>query len=424
MIYERDIKKTLQRYLARREIIAIKGPRQAGKTTLLKDLYSDMAKRKKCLFLTFEKRDDLEIFEKDIENFKHLYVERYPVIFIDEFQYAKEGGQKLKYLFDTTECKFIISGSSSLELTSKTSSYLVGRLFSFHLYPFSFSEFLRINHTALFDIIQSTARKTNDLFSFSLPNQEPLKSASLKEVLYKLLEEYIIFGGYPAVVLSKTLKEKEQVLKGILETYLLRDIKTLLALATDEELILLAKFLALQIGNISVYQELSNASKLSLLQVKRHLTILHETYLLEFILPYFVNKRTELTKNPKIYFLDTGFRNMLIGNFSPLVLRSDSGALFENYVFSQLKRKVDIIGGIKFWRTKSGAEIDFILEKGKNTLPIEVKYSLGQTLNIGKSFYSFLQKYRPPSALIITRNIWGRKTIDNTHLYFLPAFYL
>jgi predicted AAA+ superfamily ATPase len=158
--------------------------------------------------------------------------------------------------------------------------------------------------------------------------------------------------------------------------------------------------------------------------VKKHLKILKETYILELISPYCRNKRTELSKNPKAYFLDTGFRNMLIDDFSSLDLRSDVGALFEGFVFTQLKRKIEAIGGIKFWRTQSQAEVDFIVEKSREVLPIEVKYSLKEKPKIGKSFYSFLKKYQPKLGIIITESFWGRKMINNSTIYFLPAFYL
>lgn len=426
-VYPRDLKARITPYLQRKEIIAIKGPRQAGKTTLMKDLYQELSQKKKCLYLTFEKRDDLELFDQDLESFKKIYTEDYQIIFIDEFQYAENGGRKLKYLFDTTKTKFIISGSSSLELTSQTGKYLVGRLFSFDLYPFSFSEFLRVKKQTLLKIIKPVSQKLELLLAEKanlLPQKEPIKAETLKKELNHLLEEYILFGGYPEVILSAKKKEKREILKGILETYLLRDIKSLLDLATDEELIKIAKFLSLQLGNLVVYQELSDVAKLSFQQVKKHLKILKETYLLELISPYFKNKRTELSKNPKVYFLDTGFRNMLIDDFSSFNLRGDAGALFEGFVFTQLKRKIEAIGGIKFWRTQSQAEVDFIIERGREVLPIEVKYSLKEKPKLGKSFYSFLKKYQPKQGIMITENFWGQKIIDNSTIYFLPAFYL
>ena len=426
MIYSRRLTQEIEKYLRGPEVIAIKGPCQSGKTTLMQGLYKKISLEKKSLFLTFEKASDLEIFEKDIESFKKLYVEKYSVIFIDEFQYAENGGQKLKYLFDTAKTKFFISGSSSLEITNKTAKYLVGRLFSFKLYPFSFAEFLFVKNKSLLELIEPISRKVNLILNFSksaLPIKEPLKAVSLKNELTKLLEDYIVFGGYPRVVLAKKKEEKQKVLQSIIETYLLRDIKDLLKLATSNELMTLARFLSLQIGNLLDYNELGNSSNLSFKNVKKHLKILEETFILNLVYPFFQNKRVELVKNPKVYFLDTGLCNQFTGNFSSLSLRSDKGAVFENHVFSQLKRKIEISRELKFWRTKSKAEVDFVIKKGEKVIPLEVKFGSGQP-KIGKSLYSFINKYNPKIGFIITGNYWDRKTIGKTIVHFLPGYYL
>lgn len=425
--YHRQLEKVIRPVLSRREIVAIKGPRQAGKTTLLQHLYQQMSSKKKCLFITFEKRTDLDLFETDIENFKKLYAEKYPVIFIDEFQYAKEGGQKLKYLYDTTFCKFIISGSSSLELTGQTGKYLVGRMLSYELYPFSFAEFLQVINEDMLRIIGSQQENIGQLLRLEeseLEQTEPIKSASLKEQFVQLLFQYIVFGGYPAVCLTDEAQTKKTILQGILDTYLLRDIKSLLQLATDRQLLIIAKFLSLQVGNLLVYKELSNASSLSFHQVKRHLHILQETYLADFLLPFYTNKRKELSKNPKVYFLDTGLRNLLGGDFSNLEQRSDRGALLENFVFTTLKRKLKIGQQIKYWRTQTQAEVDFVLEAGRQLLPVEVKYQQGKNIKPGKSFYSFIEKYQPKNGVVVTVNYWGKIKINNSKIYFIPGYYL
>ncbi len=425
-IYPRDVKKKLYPYLKRKEIIAIKGPRQSGKTTLLMELFKELSSKKKCLFLTFEKRTDLELFESDIESFKKLYTQQYQVILIDEFQYAKKGGEKLKYIYDTTSCKFIISGSSSLELTSETGKYLVGRILFFELFPFSFKEFLQARDDSMAKLIEQTRYTIDSLFlsqKTKFSTKLPIRSEGLRMKYNELLEQYILFGGYPAVCTAPK-EERKILLKGILETYLLRDINSLLQLATEEELTALARFLGLQIGNLIVYQELSTSSRLSFSNLRKHLKILKETYIIDILYPYYRNKRTELVKNPKVYFVDTGFRNMLIDNFSSLKTRTDAGALFENYVFSQLKRKLSAFSSIKFWRTKSQAEVDFVVEKGGKVLPVEVKYSLGESISVGKSFHSFVEKYQPNHAFVITLNHWNKIKIRNTYVYFIPGFYL
>jgi len=423
MYYPRELENKINKYLDKPEIIAVKGPRQAGKTTLLKKIYNCLVKKKKCLFLSFEDREKLAVFEEDIKSFKQLYIDKNEVVFLDEFQYAEKGGQKLKYLFDTTNTKFIISGSSSLELVGKTGKYLVGRMFSFELLPFSFQEFINVVNPKLKKLLQQNTKQVKKLLSFEttkLADKESLQSESIKKKLNKTLETYILWGGYPRVILAEDKEERKEVLKNILDTYLLRDIKDLLNLATDRQLVGLAKFLSLQIGNPVVYKELSNSANLNYKQVKNHLQILEETYITNKIRPFFRNKRTELVKNPKLFFLDTGLRNQLINDFSNLKLRSDKGSLMENYVCCQLKK----LGfPLKFWRTKSQAEVDFIIEKGNSLLPIEVKSNL-INFKVGKSLYSFIKKYSPKTALVINQNLWGKKKINNTLLYYLPGYYL
>ena len=139
MYIRRQLEEKINKYLHTREIVAVIGPRQSGKTTLLKHIYNNL---KNAIFLDFEDRDILELFNEDIKSFIELYVKKYDYTFIDEFQYAKAGGEKLKYIYDNYKTKIIISGSSASELTIQSVKYLVGRIFIFNLYPCSFEEFL------------------------------------------------------------------------------------------------------------------------------------------------------------------------------------------------------------------------------------------------------------------------------------------
>lgn len=419
-IYNRDLRLVIDKYLSKPEILAIKGPRQAGKTTFLKTLQQDLSNKSKTILITFENREVLEIFEQDIQSFNKLYVVPYETVFIDEFQYAKDGGQKLKYLFDTTGVKFIISGSSSLELTFQTGKYLVGRIFSFYLMPFNFNEFLQAREPELAELLSTKRKSTMKLIqgeSSGISHDNNIKSNALQSRILKLLEEYIIYGGYPRVITTGDEEEKRTVLKEIINNYLLYDIKGLLELVTSDKLLLLAKALALQIGNLIEYQELGNLSGLGQIEIKKHLRILQETYILKLILPYFSNKRTELVKNPKVYFTDSGIRHSLLNNFSDFISRSDRGALLENYVNQSLSQHEDL----KFWRTKSQAEVDFVIEREGELLPIEVKINKN---TIGKSFHSFIAKYNPKTAIVITLGEQKKEVVRKTNIYFIPAYYL
>lgn len=412
----RELENKIRPFLKRREAIAIIGPRQAGKTTFIKHVSEELEKSgKKVKFITFEKRSDLEMFQESIDDFKAL-TEAYSCVIIDEFQYAKDAGQKLKYLYDTTKTKFIISGSSSLELTFQTGKYMVGRLLDFKLMPFSFREFLFVKDKELFSVLDKKI-DSSTLLNFDIKNGF---GDQLNKRLAGWLEKYVVYGGYPAVVLSKSDIEKQKVLESIIEKYLLQDIKGLLNLVTDDELMKLSQFLATQIANLVNFSELSAASGLAHKDVLKHLNILEKTFIIDLIKPFFANKRTELIKNPKNYFIDSGIRNFLISDFRPLQKRNDTGALMENYAYNLLSG-LDIAFELKYWRTKSKAEVDFVIEKGGNIYPIEIKYTSKKT--IGKSFYSFIEKFRPKTGIILTKDYLGEEKAGKTTIKFMPLSY-
>jgi len=416
MYIHRDLEKKIKPFLNRKEVIAIIGARQVGKTTFLKHLYSQIKKSKSVKFITFEDREELSLFNNNIKDFRDLY-SKYKTIIIDEFQYAEEGGQKLKYLFDTTNVKYLISGSSSLDLVFKTGQYMVGRMVTFTLWPFSFREYLSYKDKDIFNLL---CKKIPNILESDNLKSDTFFGEEINLKLKKLFEEYLVFGGYPEIVLANGMEWKKKILKSVLTNYLLKDISNLLKLATEDEIIFLAKALSAQIGNLIEYRELSNISRLNYENLIKHLEILKKTYIVDFIKPYFTNRRTELTKNPKVYFVDLGFRNSIISDFRNVKEREDFGSLVENYVFMCLKR-IESVGEIKFWRTKSKAEVDFIFQKDKTLIPIEVRYK--NNPGIGKSFYSFINKYSPSKAIILTKNLSAIRKVDKTTIYFIPVYY-
>ena len=412
---QRDIEKKIVKYLDRKEVLAILGPRQAGKTTILKKISEKYLSDKKIKYLTFENREELNLFEESINDFKELILQ-YDVVIIDEFQYAKECGQKLKYLYDTTDIKFIISGSASLELRYKVGKYMVGRMIDFNLWQFSFREYLKSENKELSDLLEKKIKPKNFL-------EFNIKKGFGKEINNRLkneLEKFVIYGGYPAVVLSKDKDMKERVLRNILDKFLLKDIQSLLKLATDGELLKLSKFLAIQIGNVINYEELMSAAGLSYLKLKEHLSILEKTFIIQLITPFSTNKKTELTRNPKNFYHDIGLRNSLISDFRSLENRNDYGAVMENYAYTLL-RNLEIVPELKFWRTKSSAEVDFVIEKNQDKIPVEVKYSSKRV--VGKSYYSFLRKYKPKVGIILTKDYLAEEEIEGTIVKFIPLSY-
>ncbi len=395
---QRELEGEINKYLKVKEIIAIVGARQCGKTTLLSKIISDLKKKgKKISAVSFDSVKELQLFENDFDSFIELYVKNYGLLFIDEVQYSKDSGKKLKYIYDNFNIKIFISGSSTEELSVQSLKYLVGRIFIFTLYPFSFKEFLMVKNQKLVSLYQSGEYKKE-----------------ITSQLNNYLNEFIMYGGYPRVVLAKDNEERKQVLKNIYNTYLLREIKEILGLSVNYKLINLIKALSLQIGNIINYHELSTLSEFSYVELKAHINILEKTFVCSQISPFYTNKRTELVKSPKIYFYDLGFRNICIDNFSRE--RTDMGSIYENFIFSELVKN-NVFP--KYWHTKSDAEVDFVMEKENKQIPIEIKAVLSKE-NITRSYHSFIQKYKPKKGYFVSLDFEGKRKIDECNVLFIP----
>jgi len=398
----RSLEEKLRKFLSTPEVIAIVGARQVGKTTLMNRLYEDLPGPK--AFLDFEDPELVALFEEDIKAFTQLYVKGKRYLFIDEFQHAKHGGKLLKYLYDHSNTKFIISGSSSLDLTV-SAAYLVGRIFVFELFPLSFAEFLAYKSPELLPILK-------ERISRGIPI-----SASLHRRFLPYFEEFSIWGGYPRVAIAENEEEKAEVLKNILVTYLLKDIRGFFRLASESGFQKLVKALALQIGSLIQYSELSQVSGLRYTSLKEYLSILEETYILKLARPFFTNKRLEITKNPKVYFVDTGLRNYLSQDFRGWSHRTDIGHLVENVIATELmKREIPL----NFWRTRSKGEVDFVVPVRDYVIPLEVKS--GVVKAVGKSFLSFIERYHPVKGYRRHPGLAQERSIKDIKVQFLPVY--
>lgn len=192
MYIKRKLEDTILKYLRSLEIISILGPWQCGKTILLKKIFQNL---ESAAFISFEDRKTLDMFDKNIDDFAEVYAKNNKYLFIDEFQYSKNGGQKLKYLYDTRKTKIFISGSSAVDLTINAIKYLVGRIFIFNLFPLDFKEFLSYRDKKYLGLLSEANRNFKSLKDY--PAGEEAQNA-----LFKYYEEYVIFGGYPRVVLA------------------------------------------------------------------------------------------------------------------------------------------------------------------------------------------------------------------------------
>ncbi|MEW5693178.1 MAG: DUF4143 domain-containing protein [Candidatus Hydrogenedentota bacterium] len=246
----------------------------------------------------------------------------------------------------------------------------------------------------------------------------PVLSIEMIKEFEKYYQEYSIFGGYPRVVLTKDKDEKIIILKNIYNTYFLREIRDILQIATEEELQKLIKSLSLQIGSEVVYNELCSLTSQNYLNLIKHINILENTYIIKKVHPYCKNKKIEISKAPKIYFIDNGFRNVAIDNFLPFNKRVDRGMLNENFVASQLIKQGN---NVNYWRTKSNAELDFIIERNNMKIAIEVKSSL-TTDKVRRGLLSFKEKYAPDKIIVVSENYSSYDKIKK--IYFIPLFFI
>jgi hypothetical protein len=421
--FPRDILVDLTKWLDRREAYAIKGPRQSGKTTILKILQEKL-KGKNVVFLNFEDPDIIEAYETNPKEYvKSFMVNKDKYYFLmDEYHYVKNPGKNLKLLYDTFEkVKFIVTGSSSLELSDAMAKFLVGRVFFFELLPFNFHEFLTAKNPRLANVYKE---KNNQVKQFLLNGTIPSIGKDIfQKELAPLLNEYLTFGGYPAVIKAQDFETKRTIIKNIYDTYVSKDVIGFLKISDAFKYRCIVKTLAALTGKLLNYNELGSTCQSYYKEIKRMISILSETYIIQLIQPFYKNPKTELKKNPKIYFLDLGMRNYIINNFNPLEKRMDTGALIENFVLLCLKNTFPD-KTINYWRTTAKAEVDFILKLDDELIPIEAKYQTFQKPKISRSLRSFIKTYKPQRVLIVTKNFWSLEKIENSTIMFIPAHYI
>ena len=412
MYIKRNLEETILKYLDAPEIIAVVGARQSGKTTMINQLIKNFKKAKS---ISFEDQTALRVFEESPDDFIKIYIQGNKYLFIDEFQYSKNGGKILKYIFDNQQnssgakqkTKIIISGSSSIDLTVQAIKYLVGRILVFNLYPFSFQEFLSAKDENYLKIYKEYRKQAHRFKDIEIKISKPVH-----QKLLGYYEEYLLFGGYPRIVLENDYQSKKELLANIYNTYFLREVKDILGLIDDYKLDNLIKALALQIGNLIDYKELSRLSGYSYPSLKKYLNFLEKTYIAKFIKPFYKNKRTEIVKNPKIYFFDTGLRNFIADDFRKLDRRTDKGALLENGLAQEfIKNSYQF----NFWRDKKKNEIDFILSLGdKKTVAVKSKAYL--TNSKIKSAEVFKKKYSEIDIYLSYQNI-NKKMAEQKRIF-------
>jgi predicted AAA+ superfamily ATPase len=370
MIMERQIFSKLVQHLDKKAFTILIGARQVGKTTVLKQLYKlILSEKKSAFYLSFEDPAILTQINEHPENifrFVAKPVENNGVIyvFIDEVQYAHNPSNLLKYLYDTyaPSLKILATGSSAFYIDQKFQDSLAGRKTIFELFPLNFEEFL------LF-------KNKEDLISdFKLIKSNPTYISTQINTFKLLLEEYMQFGSYPAVVLAESVEDKIAILKELKNSFLKKDILES-EIENEEKFYRLLTILASQIGQMLNQHELANTLKLNEKTLSRYIFILQKCFHIQLVKPYFNNIRKELTKMPNAYFNDLGLRNCLLNQFGNIFERTDKGEILENLVYSLL-RDSNERDTIKYWRTADNNEVDFVVETSFNQgKAFEVKWS-------------------------------------------------
>lgn len=341
------IKRTLQDKISERiepnKAILLFGARRVGKTVLMRELLKTFSG--KSMLLNGEDYDTIALLnERSIANYKHL-LEGIDLLAIDEAQNIPDIGSKLKLIVDEIEgVRVIASGSSSFDLLNKTGEPLVGRSTQFRLHPFSQNEISQIEN--------------------ALETRQNLESR-------------LIYGSYPEVVTLESFERKADYLRDIVGAYLLKDILTIDGLKNSGKTRELLRLIAFQMGSEVSYDELGRQLGMSKNTVEKYLDLLSKVFVIYRLGAYSRNLRKEVVKAGKWYFYDNGIRNALIGNFSPLAIRQDVGALWENYLLSEKIKTAHNNGKTKefyFWRTYNNQEIDLIEESYESLSAFEFKW--------------------------------------------------
>ena len=341
---QRDLKAVLDSKIGKGKVLLLIGPRQVGKTTLLKNMIESVSTEKKVQFWNCDESDVRQFLSEANSAKLKSFVGNSDFIVIDEAQRVKDIGLTIKLLHDSfPNVQLAVTGSSSLDLSNSINEPLTGRKFEYNLFPFSINEL--VNHTSMLEEMRQ-------------------------------LQNRLVYGFYPDVVNNPG--EEKEILTNIVNSYLYKDVFEFQDIRKSSVIEKLVQALALQVGSEVSFNELGNLLGIDTATVQRYVDLLEKAYVIFHIRSFSRNVRNELKKSIKIYFYDNGVRNSVISNFSPVELRSDIGALWENFLISErIKNNAYHNKHAKyyFWRTTQKQEIDFIEEAEQNLFAYEFKYN-------------------------------------------------
>ncbi|MCK4554726.1 ATP-binding protein [Candidatus Parcubacteria bacterium] len=330
-------------FLESNKIIVLYGARQTGKTTLSNDILKNI--NGKILKINADELSYTNVLSsRDLGKLK-LLTGGYDVLFIDEAQRIEDIGINLKIIHDNIpQMKLLVTGSSSLDLANKVKEPLTGRTSTYTLLPISLMELA----------------KTHNIFE-----------------LQNRLEEFMVYGMYPDIFSHNSYKKKEKYLRELSGSYLYKDILDISQIRNTSKIKDLLRLLAFQIASEVSLNELGSSLGLSLETVNAYINLLEKSFIVFRLGGFSRNLRKEISKRDKIYFWDLGIRNTLINNFSAFEMRNDVGAMWENFIISERIKYLsynEIFASSYFWRTYTGAELDYVEEISGQLYAYEIKY--------------------------------------------------
>lgn len=446
-IVERDIHYKAIKFLKEKEILSLLGLRQTGKSTLVFQLIHDLLYKEKIpperiFYFTF---DDLSLRQELSASFEALLriVERFLgeelqgqgsllYIFIDEVQKLPGFIEYIKSLYDIRlPVKWVLTGSSSLELKVQIKESLAGRVLNLSVLPFSENE--------IFKGYGYKPPDKGDIWRFIFEGIEPdikgLKKLQARMLPYKqrtqrFFGEHIVFGSLPAVALTPDIERKQILLKNYRDTYLEQDIRNLVK---EDKLWIYQKvmeLLATRIGDLLNYSNIASQLEVTVDTVKRYCILLEKTFILKNLTTYSRNVRSEILKTPKVYFADLGIRNSLLGlsNLSQIEKLGQYGIVLENAIIKRLDTAISLMGyeaKLHYWRTKTKEEVDIVVYTPERLLPIEVKSDKKIQARHLKGLRSFFEKEKERVGVLIGR-FEDVDILDDrkTHIYMLPYWML
>ena len=373
---ERTLKQQILKNFKRNKIIILIGSRQVGKTTLA-EMISNEFKNKFIWFNGDEPDVRSQLTDVTSTQLRTL-IGKNELIIIDEAQRIKNIGLTLKLIYDNiTKVKILATGSSSFELTSEINEPLTGR--------------------------------KREYFLYSLSYQEMLDQTNLLEVR-RMLEHHLIYGYYPEVVTNPG--EEKNILNEISQSYLYKDVLSYGNIKKPLALEKLVQAIALQLGQEVNYHELGQTVGVDNETIERWINLLEKSFVIFRLSSFSRNLRNEIKKGKKIYFYDNGIRNAIINNFNPLSLRTDIGALWENFLINERAKNnqnANRFVNKYFWRTNSQREIDYIEDYGGKLHAYEFKWNPNKKVKFPKSF---LDNYPNSEIKVINRDNFEEFVLD------------